>query len=363
MIIFPILIAVIISIYLFLTQKKFGSLPSGKSLNRIRQSPNFKKGQFQNLSDTPSLTEGATFTSVTKKFFFEKNKRRKPSGKIPTHKTDLKSLPSDKNIFVWFGHSSYFIQVDGKKFLVDPVLSGSASPINYTTKSFPGSDIYSVNEIPDIDYLLISHDHWDHLDYDTIKKLHRRVKKIICGVGVGDHLLRWGIDKEKIIECDWNEVALEEDGFKIITAPSRHFSGRGFKRNQSLWMSYVLFTPTKRIYAGGDSGYDKHFETIGNDFGPFDFAILECGQYDKNWKYIHMMPEEVVQASLELKAKNLIAVHWGKFSLSIHDWDDPILRLVKSSAEKNVNLLTPMIGEEVNLSGINSFEKWWEKVV
>jgi L-ascorbate metabolism protein UlaG (beta-lactamase superfamily) len=166
-----------------------------------------------------------------------------------------------------------------------------------------------------------------------------------------------------IIEKDWNENVNLTDGFSVTVTPARHFSGRGFKRNTALWVSFVLQTPAHKIYLGGDSGYDDHFKTIGNNHGPFDLAILECGQYDKNWKYIHMMPEEVVQAAQELNTKKLLAVHWGKFALGNHAWDEPAIRVFKAAQERQVNLLTPMIGERVNIDDQSQvFSAWWEKI-
>jgi L-ascorbate metabolism protein UlaG (beta-lactamase superfamily) len=271
-------------------------------------------------------------------------------------------LDSEKDLLVWFGHSSYYMQVDRKKILVDPVLSGSASPIKFTTRSFRGSDVYTAEEIPIIDYLFITHDHWDHLDYDTLRKLKPKVKSIITGLGVGEHLEYWGYDKNIIIEKDWNEEIKLDNNFSVITAPTRHFSGRTFKRNSSLWMSFVLITPDMKIYIGGDSGYDDHFALIGKQYGPFDLAILENGQYDKNWKYIHMMPEEVVQAAQDLRAKKLFPVHWSKFSLSIHSWDDPIIRVVKEAQRKGVDVLHPMIGETIYFKENIQTTAWWEKV-
>jgi L-ascorbate metabolism protein UlaG (beta-lactamase superfamily) len=292
-----------------------------------------------------------------KELFFHKSKRRKPGSTIPSKKTDLLSLSTDKNILVWFGHSSYFMQVDGKKILVDPVFSGAASPIKATTRSFPGSDIYTTDDIPDIDFLFISHDHWDHLDYETILALKPKIKTIITGLGTATHLERWGYDTNMIYEKDWKETVELGNGFIVHTAPARHFSGRGLKRNQAIWTSFVLLTTHHRIYLGGDSGYDTHFKEIGNMYGPFDLAILECGQYDKNWKYIHMMPEQVLQAAADLQAKKLLPVHWGKFALANHDWDTPIITV--TLLNKNIPLLTPMIGEELNLDAEQSFTKWW----
>lgn len=353
------LVALIIIVNLYMRLPKFGAPSLGERLQRIHNSPNFKNGQFQNLSVTPSLTEGASMTKVMKEFFFVKRPGRVPPTVLPSQKIDLLSLDPDRNVLVWFGHSSYFIQIDGKKFLVDPVLSGHASPFKFTTKSFPGSDVYTADEIPAIDYLIITHDHWDHLDYETVMKLKQRIGKVVTGLGVGAHLERWGFDKKIIFENDWNEEQVLEEGFKINTVPARHFSGRGFKRNRSLWLSVILTTPSMKIFIGGDSGYDEHFRKTGNEFGPFDLAILECGQYNQSWKYIHMMPEEVVQASIDLKAKVLLPVHWSKFSLSLHDWNEPILRVVAESKRKNVTAIHPLIGEAVDLNNMHEYSDWW----
>ena len=341
-------------------QPKFGKSPSGERLKKIKKSPNYKDGQFQNLSKTPMLTEGASYSAMIKEFIFGKSKSSKPPSILPSKKTNLLNLNPDKNILVWFGHSSYFIQLDGKKILVDPVFSGTASPIKFTTRSFKGSDVYSTDDIPEIDYLFFTHDHWDHLDYETIIKLKSKIKKVITGLGTGAHLEYWKYDANRIIELDWNEEMILEKGLIVNTTPARHFSGRGIKRNGSLWMSFILTTPGLKIFIGGDSGYDNHFIEIGNKFGPFDLAILENGQYNKSWKYIHMMPEEVVQAAIDLKAKKLMTVHWSKFALALHDWDDPILRVCEECKKKNVELIHPMIGEEVNLKEPGIQSPWWD---
>lgn len=359
---FIVLLLAVIIIFAFLQQSIFGKTPSGERLERIKRSPNYKNGSFINLSPTPQLTEGAGLFSVMKEFLFEKSKRATPKDWLPSRKTDLLQLDPGKNVIVWFGHSSYFMQIDGKKILVDPVLSGSASPIA-TTKSFKGSDVYTAEEIPLIDYLFITHDHYDHLDYVTIKKLKPKINKVICGLGTGAHLEYWGINSDRIIEKDWNEEAGLDPGFTVFTAPARHFSGRSFKRNKSLWTSFILQTPGMKIFIGGDSGYDSHFAALGQKHGPFDLAILECGQYDKSWKYIHLMPEEILQAASDLKAVRLMPVHWGKFLLANHAWDDPIRSIIEFNKEKNISLITPMIGEEVNLKDSHqTFSDWWSTI-
>jgi L-ascorbate metabolism protein UlaG (beta-lactamase superfamily) len=348
---------------LFLQQRKFGKAPAGERLKKIKASPNYRNGAFQNQSITPSLTEGASFFSVLVEFIFHKKPRAKPKDRIPSVKTDLLNLDITKDILVWFGHSSYFMQVDGKRLLVDPVFSGAASPLSFTTRSFEGTEIYTTDDIPPIDFLFISHDHWDHLDYETVIKLKPKIKKIITGLGTGEHLEYWGYARENIIEKDWDEEVILGDGFKVNTVPARHFSGRGFKRNGALWTSFVLQTPTMKIFIGGDSGYDRHFEEIGKTFGPFDLVILENGQYDKSWKYIHMAPEEVLKAAKELGAKKLLTVHSSKFAIANHAWDDPLLKITGLNKVENVPLITPVIGEQVNLKDeTQKFGEWWKEV-
>lgn len=346
------------TVYLFLQQPKFGKKSSGERLEKIKQSSNYKNGKFQNLSHTPDLAEGVGYFTVMKEFFFGKSKRSKPASPLPSQKTNLLNLATDENVFVWFGHSSYFMQADGKTILVDPVLSGSASPIRFTTTSYKGSDVYTPADIPAIDYLFITHDHWDHMDHTTLLKLKPKVKTIITGLGTAAHLEHWGFDLNTIIEKDWNETIQLDNGFIVNTTPGRHFSGRGLKRNLALWMSFVLTTPTMKIFIGGDSGYDTHFKTIGNAYGPFDVAILECGQYNPYWKYIHMMPEEVVQAGIDLQTKKLLPVHWAKFSLSLHAWDEPVTRVTAEATKKNMEIITPMIGEAVNLQAPVPSRAW-----
>jgi len=361
MLVVVLLLALVIgSVYFFMRQTRFGRLPDTVIQPRINASSGYRDGSFQNKSITPDLTEGANYLTVSKEFMFKKSKRLKPSRSLPSVKTDLRSLEGDA--LVWMGHSSYYLQLNGRRMLVDPVLSGSASPVKFSMRSFEGSDIYSTSDIPELDLLFISHDHWDHLDYDTINQIHSKTGLVITGLGTGAHLRRWGIPAEKIIELDWDETIEPIAGFRIHGLPARHFSGRGFKRNRALWLSFLLETPDMKILLGGDSGYDTHFKSIGDQFGPIDLAILECGQYNKSWKHIHMMPEEVVDAAIELKATQLLPVHWSKFSLSLHDWDEPIRRVTRAAAAKNLPLIHPMIGQPVYLRQQGSYTAWWEEI-
>ncbi len=343
--------------------KIFGQTPSGKRSEEVKQSPNYKNGAFQNLSHTPDLSEDASYASVLYEFLFKTHKRAKPKSEIPSVKTDLHQLDPSSDVLVWFGHSSYFMQLEGKRILIDPVFAGYAAPFSFTNKSFDGTDRYSVEDLLYIDYLLISHDHYDHLDYETIMKLKSKVGTVIRGLGTGQHLAYWGYNTDKVIEKDWYQEVVLDDKIKINIQPSRHFSGRLFKRNQALWVSFVLTTPKLNIYAGGDSGYDSHFAEIGKRFGPFDLAILDNGQYDKSWKYIHMLPKEVLQASQDLKAKRLMPVHSAKFVLANHAWDEPLVEISTLNATLGITLVTPRIGEMVLLCDTTQvFTPWWKDV-
>jgi L-ascorbate metabolism protein UlaG (beta-lactamase superfamily) len=359
MIIFSVLIVIsIIGIRLYLKHPKFGKLPEDERKARIENSPNYKTGSFSNLNVTPQMTGEGGVVKIMKDMFNAKH--RKPTEKIPSVKTDLLNLDSEKDILVWFGHSSYFIQIDGKKILVDPVFCGNASPFSFMIKSFKGTDIYSADDIPDIDYLIITHDHWDHLDYKTVSALKSKVGKVITGLGIGAHLEHWGYDPVVIIENDWYDQVNMEDGFTINVTPARHFSGRGPKANQSLWVSFVLQTPSIRIFIGGDGGYDEHFAEIGEKFDGFDLAILENGQYNTSWKFIHLMPEEVLKAAKDLKAKRLFPVHNSKFALANHSWDEPLKAITEFNKTINQPLITPLIGEVVYLKDSTQvFNEWW----
>jgi L-ascorbate metabolism protein UlaG (beta-lactamase superfamily) len=362
-IILTILVLISLTTVIILNQKQFGRLPSVERLERIKKSPNYKNGSFQNQSITPVMAEGKSYFKVASEVFFAKKVRVTPFDSIPSVKTDLLQLDKNKDILVWFGHSSYFMQVDGKRILVDPVLSGHASPFSFTVKAFKGTDRYTTDDIPDIDYLFISHDHWDHLDYETLMKLKPRIKKVICGLGVGEDFEYWGFDKNSIIELDWNEQSVIDKGFTVNALPARHFTGRGFKRNQTLWVSYLLQTPTMKIFIGGDGGYDKHFAEIGKKFGPIDLAILENGQYNENWKYIHLLPADLLKAFKDLNAKRLFPVHSSKFALSIHPWDEPLVKLSESAKQLDIRLVTPMIGQQVNLKdSTQKFTEWWKGI-
>lgn len=347
--------------YFVLQQDVFGGTPSGDRLEAIKRSKNFREGKFQTISPTPQLTEGFSYPRVLFNFFFGKTVDRIPEKEIPTISTDLKSLNKDSSLLVWFGHSSYLLQLDGKTILVDPVLSGNAGPFSWMNKAFPGSDKYKVEHLPYIDYLVITHDHFDHLDYETVKALKSSVGKVICGLGVGAHFEKWGYPPSQLVEKDWYDEVELSDSIKLHLTPARHYLGRGLSRNNTLWTSYVVVTPSKKIFIGSDSGYDKHFAEIGKRFGEFDLVMLENGQYNEGWRYIHTLPDEVLQAGKDLNAKRVFPVHSGKFALGSHPWYEPLTKVTELDKTYNQNIITPMIGEVVNLDNESQvFKKWWQ---
>lgn len=346
----------------FTNGAQFGKEPTGDRLSRVRQSPNYGDGAFKNLSHTPQLT-GGSMPTVMWEFFVKRSKRNKPKDRLPSEKNDLNNIPIGDDVLVWFGHSSYYMQVDGKRMLVDPVFCGHASPVSFSTRAFAGADDYNAEDMPELDYLFLTHDHWDHLDYDTVTKLMPKVKIVICALGVGAHLEYWGYDPAKIIELDWNEETTLPDGFSIHATSARHFSGRWLKRNQTIWTAFVLQTPTMRIFIGGDGGYDTHYKEIGERFGNFDLAILENGQYNKYWKHIHFLPGESLQAAQDLNAQRLLSVHNSKFALSLHAWDEPLILISEQCKDSGMPLLTPKIGEIVYLKNKEQvFTEWWKGV-
>ncbi|WP_337044623.1 MBL fold metallo-hydrolase [Emticicia sp. 17c] len=341
--------------------KKFGQFPDKKRKAYFNTLSNYKNGQFQNQVLTPALAEGANMAKVLWNFF-GKHPDTEPKKIIETVETDLKNIPSTEQVLVWFGHSSYFIQADGKKFLVDPVFSGNASPVPNSIRPFAGTNFTQAEDIPELDVLFISHDHWDHLDYETVQKLQPKVNKVVCGLGVAQHFEYWGWDKDKIIEKNWYESADLGNGFQVTLTPARHFSGRLFARNISLWTSFVLQTPSKKIFLGGDSGYGPHFKEIGEKFGPFDLAIMECGQYNQQWPYIHSFPEEIIEEVKDLKASNFIPVHNSKFKLAQHPWYEPLQRVTVAAEAAKMPIITPRIGEKVDLNDTGKvWRKWWQE--
>ncbi len=336
-----------------------GKLPNRDHMQDISRSPHFRDGSFQNESPTPMMSEEASYWKLMG-YFFRKVKDKFPSAAIPMVKTNLREADPATPSVVWFGHSSYLLSYLGKQILVDPVFSGHASPLPFMVKAFRGTDIYSAGEMPEIDYLVLTHDHYDHLDFKTVTALQSKVKKVICSLGVGSHLQHWGYDPAMIRELDWWQSLEPESMIRFTALPARHFSGRGLKRGQTFWSSFALEIGNQKLYIGGDSGYDQHFRQIGDRFGGFDIAFLECGQYNAYWPYIHMMPGQTVQAAKDLKASVLMPVHWAKFSLSIHPWNEPAKLVTPAARKAGQEIILPLPGERIDYTRPYDQSGWWE---
>jgi len=371
-ILFYLLIIVIvfaISIYLFMKTPVFGALPSGKSLEKVKNSKNYIDGEFRNKEKTELLTDTKK-TPIKRllEFAFEKDPEGTvPKIALPSVKTDLKTLDPNEDLIVWFGHSSLFIKIAGKKILVDPVFSKYASPVPFSNKAFEGTNIYTVDDLPEIDILLITHDHYDHLDYPTVKKLKEKVAKVIVPLGVDAHFLRWDFDEEKIVTVDWDDEVTIDDNLKIYALETRHFSGREFSnRNQSLWVSYLIEEKYNdnlyRLFLSGDGGYSPRFKGFKEKFQNIDLAVMEAGQYNEEWALIHSLPEDIIKEVRDMEVTKLFPIHNSKFKLSKHPWDEPLRKLDDFTINTSIQLLTPMIGEKLYLHKENSFKKWWENL-
>jgi len=322
---------------------------------KMQASPQFQDGAFVNAEYTPTFDSSFSAWGLMKEYIFPKSTAPKPPGAIPSKKENLDALPEGS--WVWLGHSGYFFKLGGKTWLMDPVLSGHASPFSFGVPAFEGADAYTVADFPAIDYLILSHDHYDHLDFESVRGLFPKVKHVIAPLGVGEHLVYWGYSESQIQELDWHEGVDLAPNIRLTATPARHFSGRGWIRNNTLWASYVLQVDDFRIFLGGDSGYGKHFKEIGDLYGPFDLAIIECGQYHTYWRPIHIFPQDIPQAVHELQAQAIIPVHWGKFKLALHDWDESIETLF--SSDPDFPIYTPLPGSSFSLISPRPTERWW----
>ena len=334
-----------------------GKLPTGERLARCEQSPNWKDGEFANRHDTPQLTGDDGVVATFWKFLFKNIPDLKPSIDVPVVKTNLKAIPRGEDVVVWLGHSSVFIQTQGIRFLFDPVLTNKL-PVWLFMRPFQGADAYTPDDIPEVDYLVITHDHWDHLDYETVKALKGRVGQVVCSLGIGSHFAYWGYDERVIHDMDWGDSLAISSSLSLRCLPSRHFSGRLLGRNRTLWASYLIDGP-HRIFVSGDGGYDDRFKQIGDAFPCIDLAIMENGQYDKGWRYIHTLPEELPQAIDDLHPRRVLTYHNGKYALANHAWTEPLDKICANAQGKTWQLLLSRIGEPIKFDGQQIFKRWW----
>ena len=353
--------ALAVAAMLFIGQPQMGAIPSGARLDVITRSPHYQGGEFQNLEPTPVLTGDSSTLSIILSGWLNPAKDLTPTTPLIAVKTDLHRLDHHADLVIWLGHSSYYVQLAGKRILIDPVFSDNAAPLPYANEAFAGSNPYSAGDFPDIDYLLITHDHWDHLDYPTLKALLPRVKAVVSGLGVGAHLERFGYPQARIHEADWNSTLQLDPELTIHLLPARHYSGRLFKKNQTLWVAFALKSARQTLFFSSDSGYGRHFADIGRRLGPIDLAVLDMGQYDPRWPLIHMTPEEAAKAAEDLQARALMPAHLGKFALANHPWMAPLDRISLASDGKPYRLLTPRIGQPLAMASLPDTTAWWQQ--
>lgn len=344
----------------FAAAPRIGSDPKGERLKRVQASPQYKEGKFQNLLETNMDLPPGKMLGVMWQFITG-GEGREPKDTLSTVDLDLAAwhaVPDSSFAVAWFGHSSLLIKLGGLTLLVDPVFGERASAFSFVgPKRFKYRQHMQVDLLPPIDVVLLSHDHYDHLDHETIVQL--REKRFIAPLGAGAHLERWGVPSTSITEKDWWE-STQAGNVKLTLAPARHFSGRGLNnRSSTLWGSWILEAGSRKIYFGADSGYSPTYKEVGDRFGPFDLALLECGAYNELWPNIHMFPEQTAQAAVDIQARMLMPIHWAKFSLAMHPWKEPVERLSVKARELGMPLLTPRIGAIVTDADTSWSAPWW----
>jgi L-ascorbate metabolism protein UlaG (beta-lactamase superfamily) len=361
------LLALIIAVLLFVGlyfqfATRVGTTPKGERLARIEASPNYRDGVFHNLIETNMDIPWRAIAAVVWEGIVG-GKESEPRDTIPTIPFDRAAwniIPETDFAVAWFGHSTVLIKIDGLTILCDPVFSERGSAFTFVgPKRFPYTHQPRLEDLPHVDVVLLSHDHYDHLDYRSILYLKDRVEHWLMPLGVGAHLEYWGMAPEKIREFDWWEGTSVES-LELTLAPSRHFSGRGISsRFSTLWGAWVVKGREHTLLFGGDSGYSPSFSEIGDRFGPFDLVMLECGAYNEAWADIHLFPEELPLAATDLRAKALMPIHWGKFDLALHPWKDPIERLSAAMFHSSIPLFTPRVGRITTNADPAFSEQWW----
>lgn len=352
--------------------RNMGELPSKKEKEKFAVLPYYKNGKFHNEDDVKFFpAEGKKKKRRWGMFRFLFQSPNAPENDLPVVTLSPEDFKGKKDAFSvrWLGHSSLVFELDGKRFMTDPVF-GNAAPVPGVVRRYTENPM-KIDALPELDFVIISHDHYDHLEYDFIRKIRFEKFPVITALGVGARLRSWGIDGDRIRELGWNESTLIGN-IKVTAVPSRHFSGRSWAdRFQTLWASYVIETlpaeksgeKSKKIFFGADSGYGKHFALIGEKYGSFDLVCLEIDAWNENWPYNHMFPREMPLAFRDLKGKMFLPIHWGVFDLAMHKWDFSIGEIVRIAKENHIPYFTPLMGEKVDLTAKNVPQKeWWKDV-
>ncbi|HEX6705591.1 MAG TPA: MBL fold metallo-hydrolase [Albitalea sp.] len=351
--------------WVVLSQPQFGARMSGARLERAKAHPQYRDGRFVNLQPEAPTGIAALGDYIVRQF--SGNEVREPPSPLPVLAVDkaaLAAAPSRSGLRTfWIGHSSTYIELDGLRVLLDPVFAERVSPLPVGPRRFHSPPI-ALSDLPPIDAVLISHDHYDHLDMDTVRHLAARGSRFFVPLGVGAHLEHWGVPPAQIEELTWWEKRTL-GGVEFACTPSRHYSGRGLRdRSATLWSSWSVIGPQHRFFYSGDTGYSPLFQEIGSRLGPFDIAFIKIGAYGPGpaWVDIHMTPEDAVRVSRDVRAKRMFPVHWSTFNLAYHDWDEPIRRAVAEARRTGAELVTPRLGEWVDVNSAFASTPWWEAV-
>ncbi len=334
---------------------------------------NYRNRQFHNTEPSTQLAAGSA-PSLLYSLLTQRNIGR-PKGVIPLHTPEAPDQPADLAV-TWYGHATALVEVDGYRVLTDPVWSERVSPSMLVGPARMHPVPTPLSALPPVDAILISHDHYDHLDKETVRELLRRQDApFLVPIGIGAHLRHWGVPEQRIVELDWGgSISLSaldrqrgSGDLTITCTEARHFSGRGLTRNTTLWASWSIVGPAKRVYFGGDTGYTKAFAKAGAALGPFDLTLLPIGAYDDRWPDVHMNPEEAVRAHADLCLGeagygHLVPIHWATFNLAFHGWSEPVRRMVAAAESAGTRVAVPMPGERVVPNGLPRRESWWEDV-
>lgn len=360
LVVFLLMCTLCIVSFLYLSPQFGGSISSAQQ-RLFEKTGHYTAGKFLNLEPFKMELDCHSITTMLKKMWTVSGHLR-PKKNIEVQKVLPSLFQASGTRIIWMGHSSFLILMDGKKILIDPVWSAFASPHPWIGQRRYNKEMpIALQDLPEIDALLISHDHYDHLDYQTIVKVAAKTKAFIVPLGIGSHLRRWGVKAEKIVELDWWQ-SIQKGPVQLVLTPSRHMSGRSLTgQSSTLWGSWILKGRQKKIFFSGDGGYGSHFKKIGAQYGPFDIALIECGQYSRLWPNVHLMPEKSVQVGFDVRAKRIMPIHWGAFTLAYHTWTEPVIRFTAEAKKKKIAYTTPKIGEPIHLE-TKSYptQRWWE---